>query len=873
MVETENVAVDRLEENRQIALQALNQYLESPEEHSLREHQTDVFVSLRDFLAQGETAGYISLPPGSGKSNLAGKLISSVGLRGVVLSPTNIIRRQNEGHINSFGNGSSNFQSMTYQGFIRGLEKGEIDPQQIDLLICDEAHTGLGEIRHTIYRQLPHALMLGLTATPFFGQIEGYKSRGLLDLNERWVGLFKNRIAEMSLEEGIERGILSPVDIHLIKTSASIADIEIQALGYNRAQLERALNTYSRNILVLAMIMGLENYQPITFNAEQTEDLKQIHQKIKGRKTAIFGLSVQHVEDLAAQLQKMGIKAAAIHGGMNNQLRENILEEYRNGDIQVILGVDVLSIGWDSPETEVGIYMAPTESGTVAVQQLGRILRISEGKEKAIAIQLVDEFQKAGQAPVLIPHIFNPLHILRGLQNGKAFVSKEGNKRGIHNPVISFSGVSINSIIEQTQSQSLLHKRLKEANLVEISQALDSLIEDTGMKYPEASILQFYQRLAEQLPFFIPGEVSTQIMQSLASIDTNKVYEAKKVAPLLFIRSILSAAEGFLGENDDENDEIIQTAILGVVEKLENLSSNNFVAAQINKAARDAIQKFLAGIDKVPIGWEKTVPGFRKAVVLTTGYDQIETSRILSNGEIADLASEIQAVTNIPQDEVIETMRKRMLLNYDAFKVEDEPVEEVNQTLLEEALERWHDHLLTPRSWKVLELRYGFGSEDRPHTLDEIAGQFDVSRERIREIEFDAMRDLRGSINFMKEMRRYFDGGWEKPYFPLLPEIVNERPKVESEVELDYLNLSPDDRIAILRRFADLDLDTGVYIPENQIMRLKRAGVNTVGGLLFLTNEQLADILQLGPALGGGVAKPYWISNALASLLNKTKGI
>src|SRR3989344_396659 len=78
----------RLEVNRHVAVERLGNYLQRPEERILREHQVDAMDSLRTHFQAGETAGYINLPTGSGKSVIVAELAEALGMRTLVLSPT-----------------------------------------------------------------------------------------------------------------------------------------------------------------------------------------------------------------------------------------------------------------------------------------------------------------------------------------------------------------------------------------------------------------------------------------------------------------------------------------------------------------------------------------------------------------------------------------------------------------------------------------------------------------------------------------------------------------------------------------------------------------------------------------------------------------
>lgn len=95
MVESELSTPTKLDTTRQQAISRLDAYLQTPKELVvLREYQVDVVWSLRDYFAQGETAGYIALPPGSGKTHVIAEISQDLGLNTVLLSNTKTVLEQ-----------------------------------------------------------------------------------------------------------------------------------------------------------------------------------------------------------------------------------------------------------------------------------------------------------------------------------------------------------------------------------------------------------------------------------------------------------------------------------------------------------------------------------------------------------------------------------------------------------------------------------------------------------------------------------------------------------------------------------------------------------------------------------------------------------
>ncbi|MEX2028103.1 MAG: sigma-70 family RNA polymerase sigma factor [Candidatus Curtissbacteria bacterium] len=697
--------------NLDSALQRLDLYLETSEERLLREHQSDVMESLRDFLASGETAGYLSLPTGFGKTVVAAEIAKVLGKKTLILSPTKQILEQTHGAVIQFTPGvevgnyysdeknlSGTVLNTTYQSLFGLLEREQLNPEEIGLVICDEAHTALGEQRHALFRKFPNAIFLGLTATPYFMPLNGFTQRGLVEEDERWTGLFKNRVHEMSLEEAIERGILTPLDVHLVETNVSVGNVRVTAAGnYDEAEINKYLNKLSRDYLTLGMVAGL-NKLPANINLsdKQKEELGLIHRKIEGKRTVIFGLSIAHVNDLAQMLRDRGIKAAAVHSKMGEDDRREILSAYAKGDIQVVLGVDMLRLGWDSPQTEVGIYLAPTQSGIVAVQELGRILRPAEGKEEAIAIQLVDNFQRTEQAPVLIPNIFDPYYILRGTQTGLAPSDKRGVSTTRMAPAITFSGMNIETIVQEALSRELIRSRFKNASISQMDELFADILEKIQSENSRLSAFEMYKKIADAIPGKIPLEAQQEALQALASIDSNISKTGRKIFLYLNLKSILSGVDEFVdGKTTEEIDEIVQSGILEVLESLNKLNYKIPLSQQVYVAAKRGAGFCLEGRKS---RFKKKQPNI---TFTNLNEDEINKARYLPAEDIDDSTSE--------------------------FLTED----------LARALST-----LSPRERKVIEVR--FGLEDGEKLTFEQAGElFRVTRERIRQIEAKALRKLR----------------------------------------------------------------------------------------------------------------------------------
>lgn len=839
--------VSRVEVARSKALANLERVYNQPKETFLREHQISMLEALHYFLQSGERAGYLSEPTGVGKSAVMVNTAAAVGLRTVILSPTQQILDQTYGAAKRFTPdlGITNYDSRskdlsgqvtntTYNSIVSligrtprkqskaGVSKN-FNPEDIELVLCDESHLGLGEVRHTIYRDFPNALLIGLTATPDFTPLEGFIQRGIVKKDEDWIGLFRNNIHEMTLEEAMEREILTSLEVHMVRTNTQVGDITITSNGeYSQSDLEKYFAQQSRNALAIAMVVGLEGLpEGVQIFEAQREEIANINRRINGKRTVIFGISIDHVNELAEELNKRGITAAAVHSKIDPQLRTKILEAHTRGEIQVVLGVDMLRIGWDSPATEVSIHLRPTRSGVVKVQELGRVLRPSPetGKTEAIAIELVDQMQKKVQAPVLIPNIFDPEYVLRGTQTGKA---PSGTKTlsTREKPVVTFTGMNIETIVEEARSQELLRTRFKQANVLEMSNLFDSILQEVYQTNSETGVYELSQRVIEALPERMPVEAQHIALQALASINSNTVALGKRAMLLLNLKTLVSAVDYHAKNGDeptDEKDEMIKAAMVAMGDSLQRIKPNVQIAQQIYYPAREAVAVYISNRDSVPLVLVKH-PQYRQIVTAVTeiqnGVGQL-TDIDLGN-IVEELANQTGANKEDLRDYIF--LQRRLRLEFqeqmeDADR--DTAFEKAAFNQFSEKLDYVVDSL-TRRERIAINMKYGLKT-GRPSTLKEIANEIGIkSSGLVNQAVAKAFRRLR-SPSMSKHIKWY---------------IQDEIPPV-TMLDIDRLRLYP--RLRSYR----WDI-SNLWFPEGIERRLRRSGIRTFGDFFSAYPEEIA---------------------------------
>ena len=145
-------------------------------------------------------------------------------------------------------------------------------------------------------------------------------------------------------------------------------DVRISGFKYNSQDLESTIRVPGRNQLIV------DTYC----------------EYVKNKPTVVFCASVKHAEEIAELFRKAGIEAMCISGGTKAADRKQILADYESGKLPVLCACDLLNEGWDSPHTQVLFMARPTMSKTIYIQQLGRGMRKSPGKDFLMVFDFVD---------------------------------------------------------------------------------------------------------------------------------------------------------------------------------------------------------------------------------------------------------------------------------------------------------------------------------------------------------------------------------------------------------------------------------------------------------------------------------------------------
>lgn len=245
------------------------------------------------------------------------------------------------------------------------------NPEDFFLLVTDEAHHATAPTYERIYRHFreglnglagnPELCHVGFTATP----IRGDK----VDLKK----VFPELTYSMSLREAIELGWLARIFGFRVNTETDLNNVASMHGDFNQNQLEKAVNTPQRNKKVV------EAYK----------------EHALGKKTLVFAVDIQHSKDLQAEFIKGGYRAAHVDGTTPPEELQKVIEQLKDGEIDMIVNCNLLTEGFDCPELETIIMARPTQSALLYEQMLGRGTRkVPDIKETMILIDMVDNSQK-----------------------------------------------------------------------------------------------------------------------------------------------------------------------------------------------------------------------------------------------------------------------------------------------------------------------------------------------------------------------------------------------------------------------------------------------------------------------------------------------
>ena len=353
----------------------------------LRPHQIEAKAKIFDAWSKYDSV-MLQMPTGTGKTYLFTSLINDIintyklahkDIKILIVAHRTELLDQISATLNKFGISHGFIQGAREQYLWKRVQVGSIMSlltdknyynvcrQKFDYIIVDEAHHSLADTYIRLFGLFPNAKKLGVTATPW-------------RLNhESFLSLYQYLIVSPQISWFINNNLLSDFDYVSIKQ-----DSEVQRL-VDKSEVV-STGDFSN--------VDLDN----TFNNQRIRSklYESYLQFANGRKGIIYAINKRHAAKIAELYSSHGVKAMAIDCDTPRDVRQEMISAFKSGEISVLVNVDIFTEGFDCPDVNFIQLARPTRSLSLYLQQVGRGLRIVEGKEKTIILDNVGLYNYFG---------------------------------------------------------------------------------------------------------------------------------------------------------------------------------------------------------------------------------------------------------------------------------------------------------------------------------------------------------------------------------------------------------------------------------------------------------------------------------------------
>ncbi|HJS69274.1 MAG TPA: DEAD/DEAH box helicase family protein, partial [Gaiellaceae bacterium] len=243
---------------------------------------------------------------------------------------------------------------QTYAWFARHVDS--LSRKAYQLVICDEAHTALGDKTSSAIRRLTEPIYIGMTAT------EQLIAKQVSDV-------FPASVDDLPLGDAARRGLIAPLRSLRVRPAAAISSVPIVGGDYDQE--------------ILAKVLDQE-----IFNQAAASLYRDRFDATPG---IVYAAGVEHAYNLAREFRAAGLKAEAVSGRTPPVKLAETLAAYERGEINILVNAQLLAEGWNSPRATICMHLAPTASRRVYQQRIGRIMRLAPRKEAGIVVDFVDD--------------------------------------------------------------------------------------------------------------------------------------------------------------------------------------------------------------------------------------------------------------------------------------------------------------------------------------------------------------------------------------------------------------------------------------------------------------------------------------------------
>lgn len=348
--------------------------------------QIEALYALEDSRAEGAVKGLVQAATGIGKTYLAAfdsaayKRVLFVAHREEILKQA-AAAFQNVRCSDDYGffygkqkdtDKSVIFASVATLGRAEYLNEEYFRADYFDYIVIDEFHHAVNEQYRKIVDYFRPQFLLGLTATP--ERMDGKNIYELCDYNVPY---------EISLKEAINKGMLVPFHYYGIYDATDYSGLHLVKGRYDERELT-----------------GI-----YTDNADRYELIYKYYMKYRSKRALGFCCSRQHASQMVEEFCKRGIPSVAVYSNAEGEYSEDrdiAIEQLRRQEIRVIFSVDMFNEGLDIASLDMVMFLRPTESPIVFLQQLGRGLRTYKGKTYLNVLDFIGNYEKAGKSPMFL---------------------------------------------------------------------------------------------------------------------------------------------------------------------------------------------------------------------------------------------------------------------------------------------------------------------------------------------------------------------------------------------------------------------------------------------------------------------------------------
>lgn len=350
-----------------------------------KDAQIEALYKLKKFREEGFDRGIVVAATGIGKTYLAAfdsseyNKVLFVAHRQEILNQAEtsfrIVRKTNNTGFFSGNRKDRNkdvlFATVQTLGQKQYLCDDYFKDDEFDYIIIDEFHHAVADNYQNILDYFKPKFLLGLTATP-----ERMDNRDVFEICNHDV------VYEVRLKEAINKGWLTPFRYYGIYDDVDYNNISFKNGKYDDKELEEALMINKRGDLIL-----------------------KHYNKYNSKRALGFCSSRNHANYMAKYFSEKGIPSCAVLSGEKLEYcieREEALKKFNSGEIKVIFSVDMFNEGLDVPLVDMVMFLRPTQSSTIFLQQLGRGLRKHKDKKYVNVLDFIGNYKKANLIPFLL---------------------------------------------------------------------------------------------------------------------------------------------------------------------------------------------------------------------------------------------------------------------------------------------------------------------------------------------------------------------------------------------------------------------------------------------------------------------------------------